>query len=356
MDLKPKPVLGRAERLVQCDPLQDSDWDSQLASLPGSSFFQGTAWARVLHDTYGHCPFYFCRLADQELVELLPIMEVASPLTGRRGVSLPFTDLCPPPGRHASGGRALSELSLAEGLERRWRYLEFRGNYDNRSGVTPSLLFRGHVIDLEPGPDALFNGFESSMRRGIRKSVQAGLRVEFSNTFDSIRDFYALHCATRRRHGVPPQPFRFFENIARHVLARGHGLVLTAWLDRRPVAAAVFFHYGSEIIYKFGASDFAFQQLRPNNCVMWEAIKRYASIGFRRMHLGRTSLANEGLRKFKLGLGATEQTIEYYRYDFDEREFVSDVDRAEGWVNHVFRLLPPPLLRLAGQVIYPHLS
>jgi len=35
---------------------------------------------------------------------------------------------------------------------------------------------------------------------------------------------------------------------------------------------------------------------------------------------------------------------------------VRDVDRAEGWSNRVFALLPPRVLRLAGQLLYPHLS
>ena len=105
MKLEGRPVLRSAERLVSCDPLQDSSWDSRLAAHPSGSFFQGSAWARVLQDTYGHRPIYFCRLADQELVELLPVMEVTSRWTGRRGVSLPFTDFCPPLTAHVADGQ-----------------------------------------------------------------------------------------------------------------------------------------------------------------------------------------------------------------------------------------------------------
>ena len=36
--------------------------------------------------------------------------------------------------------------------------------------------------------------------------------------------------------------------------------------------------------------------------------------------------------------------------------FVADVDRAETWANRVFGRLPQTLLRLAGRMIYPHLS
>jgi hypothetical protein len=123
-----------------------------------------------------------------------------------------------------------------------------------------------------------------------------------------------------------------------------------------PVAAAVFFHFGRQALFKFGASDYAFQQLRPNNLVMWEAMKRYAAEGFGSLHLGRTSLANEGLRRFKLGFGAAEEDIHYYRYDFASEAFVTSRDHAEGWHNRVFRGLPPPLLRWIGRMLYPHLS
>src|SRR5438132_9092343 len=87
---------GRLEEPVVVNPLEHSGWDALVASHPGSSFFHRTAWARVLHETYGHLPIYFCRFADGQLEELFPVMEVSSPWTGCRGVSLPFTDVCFP--------------------------------------------------------------------------------------------------------------------------------------------------------------------------------------------------------------------------------------------------------------------
>jgi hypothetical protein len=310
----------------------------------------------VLHETYGHRPAYFCRLAAGQLAELLPVMEVSSRWTGRRGVSLPFTDFCAPLGGGEGDNHALYDAALAYGRQRGWRYLECRGAVPGCRNALPSLAFYGHVIDLEAGPDALFKGLDGAVRRGIRKAEGARLQIEFGVGLESVRTFYALHCQTRKRHGLPPQPFRFFENIARHVLDQGQGGVFIARAGLTQVAAAVFFHQGRQALYKFGASDYAFQSLRPNNLVMWEAMKRYVGEGFTRLHLGRTSLANEGLRRFKLGFAASEHRIEYSKYDFSRREFVVDTDRAEGWFNRVFRCLPLPLLRLAGRVLYPHLS
>jgi hypothetical protein len=89
---------------------------------------------------------------------------------------------------------------------------------------------------------------------------------------------------------------------------------------------------------------------------MWEAIQWCTANGFASLHLGRTSLGNPGLRRFKLGFGAREERIEYLKYDFAKEKFVTDVDRVQGWFNHLFRCLPAPLLRLAGHMLYPHLS
>jgi hypothetical protein len=182
------------------------------------------------------------------------------------------------------------------------------------------------------------------------------VRVEFGTSQEAVSDFFYLHCLTRRRHGLPPQPFRFFENIRRHILSAGQGFITTARLGKKPLAALVFFHSSSEAIYKFGASDFAYQHLRPNNLLMWEAIRHCIENGFARIHLGRTSIANQGLRNFKLGFGAREEGIEYQKYDFKRGACVTAKDRATNFLNQLFRCLPLRVLRLTGEVIYPHLS
>ena len=203
---------------------------------------------------------------------------------------------------------------------------------------------------------SLFAKLEGSVRRGIKKAGAAGLRIQFDNSMESVETYYALHCRTRRRHGLPPQPFRFFANIQKYMLQPGLGFIVTARWENQPVAAAVFLHQGRQALYKFGASDYRFQSMRPNNLVIWEGIRRCAARGCERLHLGRTSLGNEGLRRFKLGFGAREEEIKCCKYDFRAGRFVTDVDRVEGWFNRVFAALPPPLLRLAGQMLYPHLS
>jgi CelD/BcsL family acetyltransferase involved in cellulose biosynthesis len=354
------PVTTRSAVTI-INPLEYASWDSIISKDARSSFFHRACWARVLNATYRHTPAYFCGVRDGQIEQMLPVMEVSSRWTGRRGVSLPFSDFCDPLISGDDDATALYDAAIAYGEERGWKYLECRNaspdwHCTQDRQVEPALSFFGHVVELEGGNDALFARFDPAVRRGVRKAEKEGVQVEFSSTLDSIRTFFALHCLTRRRHGLPPQPFRFFENIARHVLAAGEGFVAIARLGRQPLAGSVFFQHGPEAIYKFGASDFACQHLRPGNLLMWEATKYFARNGFEQLHLGRTSLVNEGLRRFKLGFGARENRIEYRKYDFKEQMFVTAIDRAESWVNQIFRKLPLPMLRLAGRLLYPHLS
>jgi lipid II:glycine glycyltransferase (peptidoglycan interpeptide bridge formation enzyme) len=243
------------------------------------------------------------------------------------------------------------------GRERKWKYLELRnctGLQEIRKEASPSVSFYSHTLGLSGNTDQLFARFESSVRRAIRRSEKSGVTVETSQSPEAIREFYRLHCQTRKTHGLPPQPLKFFLNIQKHVLSENMGMVVSAKHNNHTVASAVFFHFGSEAVYKFGASDSKFQDLRPNNLVMWEAVQRYAKMGIATLNFGRTSLTNEGLRRYKLGWGTQEKTMEYHKFDFRQDAFVRGQDQASGWHNNVFRALPLFAAKWCGAFLYKH--
>ena len=194
------------------------------------------------------------------------------------------------------------------------------------------------------------------MRTAIRKAEKEGVRVEVSSAAEAVETYYALHCETRKKHGVPPQPWSFFQNLHSHIISKASGIVAVARYQGAPIAAAVFVHSGRQAVYKFSASNAAFLRLCGNNVVLWEAIKWYANHGFSSMHFGRTSFGNEGLRKYKSGWGTEETTLEYFRYSLPKQAYIADQDRSEGGHNRFLGLLPRPLFRWVGQVLYPHLS
>lgn len=325
--------------------------------LDGATFFHSSAWANILHESYGYAPLYLAEIDTHgRLASLLPLMEVASWLTGRRGIALPYTDLSEPLCPDAASFQRLYDAAHSLGRTRGWEYVECRGGRNWLPEAPASTSFWRHVLPLGIGEAALLAGFADSMRRAIRKAERSGLKVEFAKSPEAMQEFFRLMCLTRRRHGVPPQPYSFFANIQRHAIASGQGWIVLVRQAGHAVAGAVFLHFGRHAIYKFGASDEAHLHLRANNLVMWRAILHYASEGFVDLDFGRTSLGNEGLRKFKLGWGAREQTADYLRYDFGRSAYSIVRDRSQGWHNRVFRVLPLPISRLAGAMLYRHLA
>src|SRR6266446_6176079 len=129
------------------DPLCDPEWDRLTVSHPDCAFSHSAAWAKVLSKTYGHEPVYLRCSQRGELVALIPMMEVRSPLTGRRGVCLPFADFCCPLlfGENAS---ALAIEKLSEvAHERKWKYFEVRGRRGLEVSAAPASAFYGHRLD-----------------------------------------------------------------------------------------------------------------------------------------------------------------------------------------------------------------
>ena len=199
--------------------------------------------------------------------------------------------------------------------------------------------------------------FRGSTRRNIRKASENGVRVNLLTTEESTGHFYKLNERTRKDHGLPPQPYRFFEEVYKQVISKGHGFVAAAFSEKRMIAASVYFHFGGNAVYKYGASDKHYWSLRPNDIVMWEAVKWYIENGYRTISLGRTDLTHKGLRQFKNGWGAAEGSINYYRYSLKTGKFMKDDSRRAKFVsNRAVSLAPMVFLRAMGSLLYKHVG
>lgn len=336
------------------DPLADgSCWDGLIAKNPGGSVFHTSAWIRVLCQTYGYRPL--CLMQEGAQPALLPIVEVDSIITGRRGICLPFTDSCSALTSTDSDITKLWNSALEVGRERGWRTFELR-DYAEGRGFDPSLQFYNHILNLAGGPSKIFDSLNSSVRRALRKAEKSGVKVEIEKSESAMEVYYDLHCLTRQKHGLPPQPYTFFENILKWIIKPGLGFLVIARSSGKPIAGAVFFHFKGKAIYKFGASDPVAEGMRPNNFVMWRGINELCSAHCETLDFGRTSLDNTGLRRYKMSWGAIECVKSYVKWNFSKSAFVSDRDNAAGWHTGLFRLLPRDLSKLIGRLLYPHIA
>ena len=306
------------------NPVEYENWNNLLVSTPGYSFFHTSNWAEVLSRSYSYTPVYLCAKEQNKFTSLLPVMEVDSILTGRRGVCLPFTDACEPLAQNTHQFQKLFDQAVALGKKRKWKYLAIRGGEKYLSAEQPAEFFYGHKLDLAPGQQQLFKNLRDSTQRNIKKAQKENISLTISTSLQSMKEFYRLNTMTRREHGLPPQPFNFFRNLHDLVMKKDLGFIVTASVNNIGIAANVYFKFGNEVIYKYGASDKKFQQLRANNLVMWEAIEWSADQGFKKLCFGRTEPENKGLIQFKVGWGAKAYKIYYYRYDLQKNIFTAN--------------------------------
>ena len=290
---------------------------------------------------------------------LIPLMEIWSPVTGRRGVSLPFADFAGVLWTDTRQQATVSQALLDLAAERKWKHLELRGGPPPTPEAGSFRTYRAHELDLGAGLAQLAQlarRLPASTRRSIHKAERSGLTITIGRDLHAMQAFYQLHGRTRRRHGLPPQPFGFFEAISRHLIEPGLGVIVLAHHAGTAVAGAVFFHSCGRAIYKFGASDSDRWDLRPNHLVMWSAIQTLAESGCQSLHFGRTANADAGLIRFKQSWTGAEKTLSYFRYHTGKQAWITDANPPAESLRLVFGHLPLALNRFAGRLIYPHLD
>jgi CelD/BcsL family acetyltransferase involved in cellulose biosynthesis len=305
-------VAGQGTELRRIG-LDDEAWAQLVASDRCALAFHHPAWARMLGECYGFRAFALALANDEgRLIAGVPLLETGGRLRGRKWISLPFTDICPPlvVGDGDLQARLEAEIDAAR-LEAGIDSVELRATpAGDRALIRPSGL--RHTIQLEPDPDSVFLRLKRDVRRAIRFAAKGGVVVTRSEREEDLtQTFYGLHTETRRRLGVPVQPRRYFSLLWRRVVKQGLGFVLVARVKDRPVAASVYLPWNRTLIAKYSASDAAAWSLRPNNAVLWHAISCACEEGYSTLDLGRTDAGDEGLREFKRRWDAEEVPLVY---------------------------------------------
>lgn len=335
------------------NPLERQDWNDLVLRSAGHSFFHSSNWAQTLQESYGFTPLYFSRFSGGGIEAAVPVMEVKSFISGCRGVSLPFSDYCGLLGDAASGEGLLEEI-FSHGRRAGWKYLELRADHPQLGEAASCRYHYLHSLDLSQGEELLYRNLRDSTKRNIKKARKDGVTVSRHVSREAVASFCRLNSLTRRQHGLPPQPAVFFDRFYSNVIEQGMGSVYLAHYRGACIAGAVYVRFGNGVIYKYGASDFAFQHLRGNNLVMWEAIQDYCREGASDFSFGRTEPENDGLRQFKNGWGGEEDIIRYYRFNVQCNRFEEDTGNHVPGYTKIFSRLPLPLLETIGKYLYRH--
>ncbi len=347
-----------SQRVYRIDPLQDLRWAEFLERHPRSSVFHTPGWIDALRLTYGYEPVVYTTTQPGAALENgLLACRVRSRFTGRRLVSLPFSDHCDPlvdsPEDLASILYALQTIQKDEKLksvEIRPRGNDF-GEW-GQFGEAESFCF--HAIDLRPSLDELFrNLHKDSLQRKVRRAEREGVISKEGRSESLLGQFYQLMLVTRRRHELPPPSVAWFRNVAQCL---GEKLkIRVASKDGTPIAAVFMVSYKTTAVYKYGCSDARFHNLGSMPFLFWKTIEDAKRNGFLELDLGRSDMSNAGLIQFKDRLGASRSTLCYRRYPV-----MCSKTAGRGWpmklAKQIFPLVPDRLLVAAGKLLYPHIG
>jgi hypothetical protein len=334
------------------DP-SDENWLAFVASDPQANAFHHPAWINLLAECYGYRPFVIAVSdADGNIQAGLPIMEVRSPLTGRRWVSLPFTDYCAPLYRDVESLSQLTDDLVRLSHEAGTPRIELRWEYPTRPAVHSYSPYVLHTLELDPNPALVSKRFTSVHRQNIRTAEKRGVRIERGDQQVRLGEFYQLQLHTRQRQGIPVQPRRFFDLLAANIIQQGLGFVLSAYKDDECVAAAVFLHWQQTLMCKYAASRADSLGLRPNNLLFWTGIQWGCENGCTSFDMGRTDLDNTGLRRFKRDWGAEERPLAYSMLSATPPR--SESGKLRSIMQTVISKSPVWVCRAAGELLYSH--
>lgn len=335
------------------DP-SDEQWLALAANHAQAQIFHDPGWMKLLADCYGYRPFIVtARSADNQVCAGLPMMEVNSPLTGRRWVAMPFSDHCAPLSHHREAINWLTHRLVVLMREHQIPDIHIHFPLMERSGIYTHSSDVLHLLPLGPDSAKVHKKFHSMHRRNIKTAEKKGVRIEWGHSMEHIRAFYTLHLETRQRQGTPIQPWRFFEMLSAF-MAKGSGFILLAYKDEECIAGAVFLHWHKTLTYKYGASTRAGMEFRPNNLIFWTAIQWGCENGFTTFDMGKTDATNEGLRDFKSKWGSEEIPLFYSVISRTPPE--SNTSKLMPIVQNIIQRSPAWVCRVMGEVLYRHVA
>jgi hypothetical protein len=303
-------------RLERTDPAA-VDWEA-LDALPDRVLFQTREWLEFLRRTQDATPVV-ARVLDRTtqvgwftgaIVWKLGVPILGSPFPGWTTASMGFNLAEGVP--RAEAIRALPRFALRS---LRCVHVELKDRYADAADFAAAGFAHGptltYEIDVERAEDEIFGAMTSACRRAIRKSEKEGVTVEEVAHDDQafVDDYYDQLEEVFGRQGLrPTYPRDRVRELVRCVGPAGRLLLLRARNgDGFSIATGIFPGWNRACYFWGGASRREHQAVRPNEAIMWHAIRAWKARSG-----SAVDLAGGG--EYKLKYGPREVIVPFGRH------------------------------------------
>lgn len=328
----------------------DPGWMAYIYAMPEASLFHHPAWIDFLADSYGFQPFVaVTQNMSGQITAGLPVMEISNFVGKRRWVSLPFTDHCAPLYSDEKSKELLLENIINNARSDDNASLELRWNIQS-----PLLFQTTQYVLTTTKLDLDQNEISRSVQnfRNIRIAKDRGVCIKRGNSSEFLEAFYKMHLETRRRHGVPIQPWHFFKKLKEQILDRGLGFISLAYKNGKYLSGGVYLTWNHTLTYKYAASTLEGRDLFAGDLLIWDAICFGSENGFKVLDWGRTDFDDSGLRRYKKRWSSEEVPLVYSTSFQVEPSLMRQ--KLVSMIKLVINKSPLWVCRLSGELLYKY--
>lgn len=345
------------------DPCQNSEWDYFIENHPQGWICHLSGWRRVLEQSFHHMKGHFLVIRNKDSIRAgLPVYEVNSWITGKRLVSIPFATLCHPLVSSEEEQKELFDTVIELAKSFKSDYVEIRTMgplgliKDDRLSV--STQFQHHYLNLELNPEELKKGFDRTcVRQRINRAIKSNLHLSTVVDETGVKEFFRLYLMTRKRLGLPPQPYAFIWLLWAVFSPARQVEIQLALHEGRAIAGILLLRFRNRVSAEFMVSDETYRNLSPNHLLFWEAIRQAHREGYGIFDFGRTAEGNTSLMDFKKRWGTTVTNLPVYYFPKSRAaQNKTDKSRAYQALNALCRRVPDRFLIKMGDFCYQHLG
>jgi len=357
-----------SEEIVVINPITDQRWDKFVIEHRNGTIFHHSLWLRLIADSFNHTPYYFA-IEDRsgKISAGLPFFFVNSPFTGRRLVSIPFAEHCDPLLEDERHLDILVRAILKKAKRLKTNRIEFRiknnKDYFLNDGTYESDNFIHHRLELDclnyeqpsVALEALMNRFhKGQVIRNIKKALNSRIKIIPVAKADELKALFNLLAVTRKRHGLPPHPYKLFENMLRVSVPHNMIEMSIATEQAKPIAGIILARFKDTMYFLYGGSDYRYLKSRPNHLLLWRGIEKACRENLRFFDFGRTSVDNTGLRNFKKRWGTDETIIHYFNKNKNPL-LVNRNSSNRNFIKNLVKRCPTFFLKIGAKMIYKHI-
>jgi FemAB-related protein (PEP-CTERM system-associated) len=299
-----------AVRVKVLDDAARPAWDRfVLEECPEASFFHRSGWKPVIEAAYKqHCHYLFAE-RDGQIVGVLPLVHVKSPVFGNRLISNAFT---------IGGGTAALDEEASQALDAEAlrlmdalgaACLELRRPPRTHQGGGWSAkedVYANFSRPIAASEEDCLKQIPRKQRAVVRKAIEANV-LEDSVEQDP-RHFFPLYAFSMRNMGTPVFGWRFFSLLMEEFA--GVCDCLTISHQGKPISSVLNFYFRDAVMPYYTGCQPEARDLGANDMMYWRLMRRAHERGFKTFDFGRSKFGT-GPFSFKKNWGFEPQPIRH---------------------------------------------